>query len=254
MASLENLPAELRLLILDSIDDIASLQCLVQASPIYHASYWKSRKTILLKLVQRQHYEHSLVEPLFALLAISYSLWKPGGDKSLPKFLHNYGRSRECVDTPTSPNYIALFHVPVHLAIIIKVVKLQRAVTRIVDDFCITKLSRAGANVLSPMERRRITQALYRLQILCGLFGCEDQKSQVRGSGLYRSHLPSRVFTQFISRFAPWEVQEIGCMWEYIVTRYSDMLKELGVDDAWRERYVYPTWERQASLEPIEGV
>lgn len=252
MASLEGLPAELRFLIIDNVDDIHTLQCLVRASPVYHMTYRGSRKAILLELVKRQHHERSLVEPLFAVRSIAYSLWSTKSNKSVDMFLDTYGKACSCAYTPTSADYDAKYHLHAHLRELMKLVKLQRAVMRIVDDFSASKLGN-GSSKLDPMETRRVTRALYRLQMLCNLFGYEDQGTHTRGDGRFRSHLPSRVFTRFLSRFPPWEVQEMGCVWQHIVSRYGEIIQDLNVDDDWRERFAYPTWERQASLEPIEG-
>ena len=53
-ASLESLPAEIKSMIINGLPDLKTLQCLVLASPSYHAVYADRRETILTKFTIRE--------------------------------------------------------------------------------------------------------------------------------------------------------------------------------------------------------
>ncbi|KAL8793380.1 MAG: hypothetical protein Q9195_004058 [Heterodermia aff. obscurata] len=68
-SSLESLPAEIKRMIINALPDLKTLQCLVHASPSFHAMYANARETIFTEftLQQLESKRVNLFQPMASL-------------------------------------------------------------------------------------------------------------------------------------------------------------------------------------------
>jgi hypothetical protein len=108
---------------------------------------------------------------------------------------------------------------------------LHLAIVPIAADFCRSRLlinpvtceeESEGTVKIPPTETEtfRIQRALYRFQLFHCLF------NNVKGSGFLGLFHPEDMTNLFLSVFNAWEVEEIGCIRDYMLDRYYDFFIE----------------------------
>jgi hypothetical protein len=217
-ASLEGLPIELQLEILESLYDFSSLRALVHASPSFHYVYISQRHSILTEILTRDLGKDVLFDASVVLNAQELDRASKETEQQTRHLLEQSWEQRPFFDVDVVKRYppdritrLAQFH---------------RTVLYTMEDFCkwalskqpVTGESLASNEPLSPNETQRIRRALYRLESFYLLF---DDSCTYSDSGLQcmdQTHL----FLRFLE---PWQVEEIACIRDYLISRYEDVWK-----------------------------
>lgn len=228
-SALENLPPELRIQILLELTDWRSLRSLARASPSYHASYLEAgREKILCHVALSHQLDPRIHADAFAAVRSGrfyerrFSTNREG-ERAIA-FLDEYGHARgnsahsnsEWLSCRSMTEATDLIH-------------LHEAVKYVAAEYSLAAASkmRQGQQpmVLSQMEELRLHRAIYRFQIYCNFFGNNPCMPQIDAwGGWARAHHPIK---RFLPSFPPWEVVEIGCVWQYLMKRWPFIVKEL---------------------------
>jgi hypothetical protein len=88
---------------------------------------------------------------------------------------------------------------------------------------------------LSSEETLRLFRAFYRVQLYCNLYGismnCDEMDSANRRSQRRQTFLgPEEIASMFLSRFSDWEAEEIACVKDYMISKYTGILAECEKD------------------------
>lgn len=238
-APLEDLPPEIRLHVLSMLD-LDGLNALVHASPVYHEQYLLYRRFLLEQCLQTT-LGGVYVDACAAYRTASPDFFKTRTRDAVEHFLESYHEQRSSAECSiydeklagNEPLEMAVFHATI-----------VRPLTR-----CYT--SRALANVasenrkpqdetpVSKTEERRLMRAMYRFQLCCNLFGV--------GSHEYTSQQPSLdlgcvdILSLFFSQLAPWEVEEIGCIYTFAQEKYNQIFNNIH----WDVHHENPKFEGQ---------
>ncbi|KAI1323077.1 hypothetical protein F5Y16DRAFT_384603 [Xylariaceae sp. FL0255] len=248
-SSIENMPAELRLLVLLSMPDLPTLRSLIHASPVMHAQYQYYRDEILRTCLGRE------LDGFFIdAYATSQSRVRELGtrtDKAITDYLLQYKKGFqdpvpildiEAVDSDRL-HWMAAFHLSIvrPLACFFT----NWAVTNLGESIplsgsqqgasaneALEMLSRkleesrlCGSNCTkrSRSEEIRIFQALYRFQTFQHLFG----RNHGGREGGFRHH---QIHELFFSLFNPWEAEAVGCIDVFIRAKYEEIFNEAKAD------------------------
>jgi hypothetical protein len=240
---LENLPPELRVMVLSSAPDLPTLRALVHASPVLHAQYLNDRDTILRACAERDLHGFDL-DVYFTTLSRVRELGCPRTDGIIFEFLVTYKYLHETLPfriegiKPSLRRWMAGFHMSV-----------ARPIARLYSNWALSNLRRAivsptslqeaeeaegvakcgpdgqdDPNIkLSRSEEIRLYRAIYRFHTFHHLFG----KNPGKRSGLLSRHQVNILFCSF---FDPWEVEAIGCIDIFIRAKYEDIFNRVKAD------------------------
>ena len=232
--ALEHLPAELRIRVLCSVPDLHTLRALIRASPVYFAQYRLDRRPILARALQADLGEELLVDVYAAFKSRPSELGpRKGPNSNVTNFLRLYRRWRSPGggQRPTPDvfsldelRWITWFHL--------------RTVQPLAARFVASALAQLGPSPASPAasdlggagrhqelsrtEQTRLLRAFYRFETFCHLFG----GNQYESSSLRCSDI-SRIY---FSELEPWEVEETGCIYDFIKKRYEEVVAEVKWD------------------------
>lgn len=212
-ASLEGLPIELQYEILQRLTCLPSLDAIIHASTSYHKAYVARRQSILADVLSRDIGPNVLFEANAVAMALTINN-KDG--KEIRQFLRNYKNRRQeaavmSFERLSLPQTVTLSQV-------------QYAVRFSTEAFCQTTLSthpltgkkQEHIPPLSSNETRRISRAFYRLELFCMIFNQPSCNVSHKVDSMDMCHL-------FLHQFPPWEVEEIACVRDYIIGRYTQL-------------------------------
>ncbi len=231
--TLENLPTELRIQILLRLPDLASLRSLVHASPSYHALYLKAGRQEVLGHIALHQLDYWLRPDALALVRSANSFGPGSADEeAIQPFISEYGRAREELASSNSEWLLDRGWLTCRsIGEALQVLRINQAINLVADDYCLfvaTQLPQAKlATKLSKMEQLRLYRSLYRYQIWCNFMN-------VRG-----------IWTQpnnFLITLPPWEIQEMVCVWHYLMQRWRTVFREVsGLTPSKRRGWQYQT-------------
>ncbi|KAL1869131.1 hypothetical protein Daus18300_005667 [Diaporthe australafricana] len=242
-SSLESLPVEIRISILENMPDLKTLGSLIHASPVYFAQYRFSRKSLLCSCLEQDLGREVLVEAYAAFNSRSSKI----GPRTIPNrnvtdFVDLYGARRYSGDPAAMLESMSLadirwltwFH-----TLTVKLLATQ------FSTWALTNLESAAAKAteeqrmqekpaslketstcntwpsgFSVTEQRRILRAFYRFEIFCHLFS----------GGQHQSFRHDDIARIFCSQFESWEIEEIGCVYTWIKQRYGEIVAEIKWD------------------------
>jgi len=224
-ASIDGLPAELKKLILQSSPDIISMKMLARLSPSYSTIYLNERKAILPEVLLRDIGTDVLPDALAVHKAFQIGFDGSVGRKDGVKlFLSEYKAERSSLsqamyDSLDTQTLESLSH-------------LQSVVAKIASDFCKTTLSThpvTGEMIqphegLSRNEKRRIYRALYRFEMFIALFTVPRGAEVPLGCDYYFDAINQSFL--FLHIFQIWEVEELACVRDYLIRRYTEIIQE----------------------------
>ncbi|RAH60181.1 hypothetical protein BO85DRAFT_415284 [Aspergillus piperis CBS 112811] len=242
--TLESIPVELHICILDTIPDIHSVWSLLRASPAYYGAFLLVKQSFLRRLLQKHH--AGLVDTVDAIAAIrSKGLYAsdPSNKRKIVSFLdsrpHNHRTTRPEASLSLLPDE------PADVQETMQLIHLHNQAIFFLEDYCRTARRPGWIDeakwekeflplVLTETEKRRIFRAFYRLQIYGNIFGSiernvdseftledndwTDKQEVFTGGEMWRL---------FFSHMAPWEVEEFGCLWEHCCYRFESILREV---------------------------
>ncbi|KAK4099096.1 hypothetical protein N658DRAFT_498689 [Parathielavia hyrcaniae] len=225
--SLENLPAELRLKILDALD-YEDLRALVHASSIFHQQYRLDRRGLLRGCLQR-----TLGAAAVDACAVyrsnldSFSDSESCTRETVVVFLKAYQdrRSRETYSihdkalTEGETVTMTAFHFTV----------IEPLVKRFTSWALSHLASEIGASPrqnepLGETEKARVVRAMYRFQLCCNIFHDRRRKhtrENIKGID---------VVSLFFCLFEPWEVEELVCVHTFSKDEFDRIFSDLHWD------------------------
>ena len=246
---LEDVPVEIQQAILHHMPDMHTLQALISASPCYLRSYQSQRQAIMSSILVRDIHPDVLFDALTIVDALklprNYEDYVP----KLKVFVAQYMATRNlpvAALEPLDPGTRDILW------------KFHQSVLDVTKDFFdhamllrpITGESSNHHRPLSPNEVRRIHRAFYRYELFTVLFRKprlsrrderlrrRDHERRAARPALRRDSIRSLDSNDmswlFLTHFNAWEVEEIGCIRDYLTYRYGELYKVLALD--FRER------------------
>ncbi|KAF2968709.1 hypothetical protein GQX73_g4903 [Xylaria multiplex] len=235
---LENLPAELRVLLLLSMPDLPTLRSLVSASPVLHAQYRYDRDEILRACLSRE------LDGFFIDAYVTAASWDLGlslrSDEIIIDCLNTYelwlSGSTPFLDIksidPARIHWMVAFHISVARPLarlyvnwalanlneaILSSRNSQRAIPMEANELLEEGIAAQGDydSKLSRSEEMRVLRAIYRYETFHNLFG----RRQGRRQGGF---LGDQAHEAFFCRFDPWEAEAIGCIDTFVVFRQKN--------------------------------
>lgn len=240
--SLEGLPIELRILILSSVSDLDSLRSIVLASPAFHQAYRRARAELLQNTLYKEY--NGLVDVTDAITAIrSKGLHAslPSNKEKIISLLDTRRRSDE-IRNLRLPSAASVPDTPASIDEIIQLIDLHRIATFLLDDYC--KIAPCPKwmdetkwkNNILPLdlyetEKVRWLRGFYRLQIFAHIFGpvelpVHESNADKRDDWDNETFTMEEAWRVLFGTMAPWEVAELGCVFQYILQRYIEPYNE----------------------------
>ncbi|KAK4034323.1 hypothetical protein C8A01DRAFT_49262 [Parachaetomium inaequale] len=223
-ATLETLPAELRVQILFYLVDLNDLRAVALASPVLHQQYRLDRQRLLSQAL-RLTLRNVLVEAYThqASSALSYRLRK------MPQ------RTLQQAVTQVIDDYVELRCLSINNVVdhcsIDELAAMASFYGTIIQPLLLECAARFQQNLENPStelgtcwsttERIRPLRALYRFEIFQDLFGYHDPESRFDSP---------KVLAMFFGIFHPWEVEEINCIDHLIRARYDRVFDDIKWD------------------------
>ena len=231
---LENLPSELRDLILLSIPDIPTLRSLTHASPVMHAQYRSNRHRILSACLARE-LDGLFVDAYACLMSRARALGPVRTDEKIVAFLNGYylwlsgsgpGAGDVSLLDPSDVRWLAAYQLSVALPMarwysawaLANLEQATIAATGSAEDV------RSWGNMSpSRSEERRVLQALYRYETFHNLFG---QNESMRLGGFRHDEI-NEIFFCLLD---PWEAEAVGCIDLFVRQRYENIFDQVKED------------------------
>lgn len=241
--TLEGLPTELIVLILFYIRDQASLKSIVFSSPVFHQAYLAVRQPVLCSILKTQY--DALLDLPEAITAVrSEGLSFHSHKEEAICLLDTWRRQKEIgwIDSIKSDQSGDLQT----LEETVKVFRLYQELNYFLEDYTQNaprptwieptqwreeKLPLA----LSLIEKRRFLRALCRLQIFANIFGAPERDLDLLSKDEYWNDVSdmeteNEAYSLFYGTIPPWEYEEMGCVWSYLMTKYNPISKEISDD------------------------
>lgn len=261
---------ELKICILQQMPDLPSIRSLVLASSQYYQTYSQARSHILFTLLCcRYNGEVEMAEALVAMRSEGVIAENTDNRDKIMDLL-DLRRGGGCKPKNKKRRYK---HDAFSIDEIVRLLKLHDGATYFLEDFVSTLpqppwWQTAGGmrgkwhvRLLSPTERARFFRAFYRLQTWCYIFGQPEVLSS--SSVLSEVDRPSendwtdktfsleQAWRLIWGTMPPWEVEEIGCLLEYFMSKYVHVFQEISM--ALAREYNDKADHAQASLRPGSG-
>jgi hypothetical protein len=238
---LEKLPSELKSQILLDMSDLQTLNALIHASPSYHQVYTSQRINILSKVMERELEPPVLADAIATLAA---SRLADGEDRitKVRDFLDQYrttiyakGGSGLSSITPEDISCVARLHTAI-TTIALRFYEFTVVARPHLPDVESTRPSP------SRTELQRIYRALYRFEMFCKLFSSNriprDSTRYFQTGYPYTGATSSAplnlteadgrdISDWFLAIFQPWEVEEIGCVYDFLSRQYDTLFKQV---------------------------
>ena len=245
MAHLHQLPLELLLSILCSVDLPKDLHSLISASPPCLHAFASNRSQILSSVLRNAIPPGALRDALAIWHVPSYSPLSESercekeqlerdrleqGRRGLKQFLERYF-SADPIEFPIDmPNLVALCRLQTLVSRFAHDLFLRSAHLLLSNDNLVQENGRSSDEVesrlfapLSRTEQSRLYRAFFRYELYCRMFPRAPnslRKSIFRGQDQFRL---------FLSRMEPWEVEEMSCVHNYftsLVGKFVDNLED----------------------------
>ncbi|KAF9889591.1 hypothetical protein FE257_007099 [Aspergillus nanangensis] len=227
-APLENLPPEIRLLLL-SILELEELKALVHASPVYHQQYLLNRKYVLCQSLDGALYGVA-AEACVTYRSITVDLSNDKYRGAVDELMKSYRARRR------SPPQYSIFHEALtleeakaiaafHLSVIVPLI--QRYTEWALDNLGKETQNPRLQEPLSTMETTRIMRALYRFELCCNVFGNGSLPDRKRP---WNDFDIEDFYAIFISLFEPWEVEEMACIFAFSEAQYQAIFDKIPCD------------------------
>ncbi|ERF77059.1 hypothetical protein EPUS_09082 [Endocarpon pusillum Z07020] len=213
-SALENMPPELRIHILESLDFV-SLRSLVRASPSYHATYLNvGREGVLSHIAVQQLDPRIRAHALAAVRSATFYETRRQlvEVKRTLTFFDDHNRAR--TDSADSSSGWLSFR---SMAEVLDLIHLHETVKHLVFQYClsITSIMPQGQQPfnLSQMEELRLHRAMYRFWVYCNFFG--NNPPMFEQSLLPHGARDQHPRMRFLPSMPTWEVVEMACIWQY---------------------------------------
>ena len=242
--TLDGLPVELKICILQQLPNLSSIHALTRASPKYFQTYLQYRSQVLYDILLRQYNgEVDIYEAVVAMRS----------DGVLAEIVNNRDTIMDLLDyrrRGAKESKIRLKAESFTTDEIMKMMKMHESAVYFVEDYGATLpepswwAHGSGGKWESPIkfsstERARFFRAYFRFQTWCHIFG------QPEYGGHYLSSTPSdreppsenqwtdRTFTLeqawrlIWGTMPPWEIEEVGSLVDYFMSKYVEVFNEM---------------------------
>lgn len=247
--TLDGLPVELKLCILQQLPNLQSIHVLTRASSKYFQTYSQFRSQVLYDLLRRQHNgEVDITEAVVAMRSEGVIAEDIRNRDKIIDLLDCRRRSakeskaRFKADSFTTDE-------------IMKMMKMHESAIYFMEDYASTlpapswwdHKSRKWASPIrfSHTERARFFRAFYRLQTWCHIFGQPEYGCHFSSSSSYaysysaglerpsENEWTDRTFTLeqawrlIWGTMPPWEIEEVGSLLDYFMSKYIQVFQEI---------------------------
>lgn len=234
-ASLEGLPEELKIIILESQNTLASLQALVQSAPSYYNVYTIYSQRILATVIYNELGSANLLEYWYITEAKKIKRNGITWWREIQNFLISYEVDRILGATPLAFSGL----LAMDLKDLVKIAEFQHNVSYLAEQFSRSALNShpttrgsEGHVSLSIIETHRLNRAIYRYELFCALFGSRKGEEWLRVWTLLADlddldfdaemdTADEKVSSVFLTTFDPWEVEELACIQDFIFEFYE---------------------------------
>ncbi|KAI9927056.1 hypothetical protein ASPWEDRAFT_46529 [Aspergillus wentii DTO 134E9] len=242
----EDLPTELRILILKSLPDVHALRNLVCASPSYYDTYLLAKRDLLLDLAKRLYGLVDLAEPVAAIRSEGLYANVASNKEKIIALLDRRRRHGElsqsrkdtCAGAPSNIHEsIQLLHLYKKLDALLQAYQSHAPCPPWVDQ---ETWKQQLPLQLSETERARILRALCRIQTYYNIVGAREYAETEaeaqsepgspcsrKSSTWYKNFTTNEIWNLFFGTMPPWEVEEFGSVWVFIRDQYRDMFAEV---------------------------
>ena len=231
-AQLEDLPAEIRRLLLSTLE-YEELRSLVHGSPIYHQQYLLDREYLLCKCLENTLGSNSIIIDACAVYQSGLlTLPEIDPEEDITRFLKSYRDRRSsssCQDKYLKqlPVDEVISVLTFHQAIITPLA--QDYADWILNNFAKEKTTNCQIHEpLSRTEATRVVRSLYRFQLHCTLFGTRGYRIKDRQWWLEFEEMD--VLRTFMEIYEPWEIEEIACIYTFAEKRFNQVFDDIHWD------------------------
>ncbi|TGO23083.1 hypothetical protein BPAE_0144g00030 [Botrytis paeoniae] len=222
MAKLDDLPQELKELILCAAPDIATLKCLAHLSPLFHDAYRRRRENIFATVIATELMPAILHEARYVVQA-SFVERGPSWLSDVEQLLGEYDKGRSetfsLEITPTELIYISRF-LPALRDISMAFFRSTLSHHPLTGD-------KMNLHLSTQAEMCRIQRSILRMEIFSILFSERESRPSYRSS--WSSPLEA-LNNLFFSRFELWEVEKIKCMRDFFYRQYDMIFRDCSAE------------------------
>jgi hypothetical protein len=231
---IEALPFELKLAILHAIPNLQILKRLLRASPGCYRAFQSSKRKVLKAVIQNELSPSLLVEAIAVCKAKGVSR-EEEWIVSVYRVARDWKNEKTAVEERIA-NGEENKSRDLEEDSVIEIANLCVLVQGLTDEFCsdvfysrevhegdAQKIEWIGE--ISDMERHRIQRAMYRFEIFVALFGEKGFKPNHRPENFRGREMADLCFGNDGMR--AWEVEELGCVRDWMYRVYGGMLKEV---------------------------
>ena len=197
-ASFISLPTEILQVIFLSLPDVTSLKSVLLSCSLFYYTFVGAQPIILNRLLCNQI--GSDMMPIAFILSKSYDIqpFSKVGVLDYLSCLHDY---RSCkLPMWTLPNALRISKLHHHV---------EFFANDFASDFAIARFPGTAPGTPSVQEKHRLHRTLYLLELYHILFCSTGLAEKVRISAADQHDL-------FFAKFAPWENEQLGCMYDYL--------------------------------------
>lgn len=241
--TLEGLPTELIIHILFYIPDQASLKSIVFSSPVFHQAYIAVRQPLLCSILKTQY--GSLLDLSEVITAVrSEGLSFNSHKEDAISLLDTWRRRNEITElSHAKSNQKNDFD---GLEETIQVFRLYQELNYFLEDYAQNAPRPTWIQprqwedekltiTLSLIEKSRFLRALCRLQVFANIFGLPEMDLDLSSKDEYWMEVTgweneNEAYSLFYGTIPPWEYEEMGCVWSYLMTKYEPISKEISDD------------------------
>ncbi|GAP90892.2 putative zinc finger domain-containing protein [Rosellinia necatrix] len=241
---LERLPPELIRAILSQLSGLAALRCAILSCRLLLSSFTGSSSAIATRVFLNE-LDSCDVRPEAMAALLASRLAKPTRS-SAHQFYKTHLQTRDVE-----------VGIRLTLSDVADLSRLHSAISRLAEDFTDTRLQELVATMkdghtsqpqsqpleLSTVERHRIMRTLYILEIFFNVFRQTSMPDAELG----------QCMNDFLLNFAPWEIEQIACVQDFLFFQVSPSFNEMAAHDVcWGEVRVAPArWLGDAQIQSL---
>lgn len=224
----EKVPFEIVVQIMRLLNSRKSLYAFIRASPYYYEIFDASKALILSGLVKQMIRSEALPDAIAA--AVASQCHPRGPDRDTVETLMRAYCDSEAEPSPdhvlplSTSVLLCRLHPSVEYLISILTKNTLRALDRC--GFTFAANDRFGfwatSQRLAPVEEARLQRAFYRLDFYASLFYSDDKPRWRQ-----RKISPAEQEKIFFSNFAPWEIEEMACIWQCLHSYVGHLFDQL---------------------------
>lgn len=242
---MEDIPAELWILILRNISDFETLRSIVLASPACHRAYLIVRQDILLNFVKQRYDQEALAEAIVAVRSKGVYAENPENREKIVALLDCY-RPRSSTQEIIRESESRKTNEPTSLEEMVELLHLHKVATFFLQDFCLHApcppwiesakwIPEIFPLTPNDIEKGKFLRAIYRLQTYCNIFGAPEHFQTYPGAAPFPRNKwrEARTFSDVEVRdlcFAGlpvWELRPLNHIWIYLRDKYVAIFQEI---------------------------